>query len=147
MTLFSTPRATKVLVLAVALVAGGMATARARDGQPGIGWSDGDVAGRMLTRKDRHGQRDWRPRDRHRYDGGRAARHDGHGRWTSGDFYGGAISAFRDPGNGTYFYIDGDRYSDDVGAPFVEKRGPKVIVVTPGGNGCSWEAGVCVIRP
>jgi hypothetical protein len=149
MTLFSVPRATKVLVLSLALATGGMTAANARDEQPGIGWSDGgDISGRTLTERDRHERRDWRPRNRQRYDNRRVDRHRDRNGWQDRNFYGGAISAYRDPGNGLYFYIDRDRYYDTlIDAPFVENRGPKVITVTPGQDGCSWEAGVCVIRP
>lgn len=153
MTLFSAPRATKVLAFAVALAASGMTAAEARDRDPDIGWSDravtdwskGSFIGRSIMRRE---HRKWRPRDRDRYER-RAERHREHHWRKDRDFYGGAISAYRDPGNGTYFYIDRDAYYDDdvVGAPVAESRGPKVITVTPGGNGCSWEAGVCVIRP
>lgn len=66
------------------------------------------------------------------------------------NFYGGAISAYEDPGNGNYFYLDGE-YGDGGGSfPAVRPQyGAKVIVVTPetGAASCSWEAGVCVIRP
>jgi hypothetical protein len=148
MTLFSAPHATKVLVLAVALATGGMMSADARDEQPGTGWSDSDISGRVITRRERHERRDWRPRNRHRYDDRRTERRREQRQWSGGNFYGGAISAYRDPGNGTYFYIDNDGYDGDaIDAPFVENRRPKVIVVTPGQDGCSWEAGVCVIRP
>lgn len=149
MTLFSVSRATKVLVLSLALATGGMTAVNARDEQPGVGWSDGgDISGRIITERDRHERRDWRPRNRHRYDNRRVERHRDRSWRQDRNFYGGAISAYRDPGNGLYFYIDRDRYYDDlINAPFVENRGPKVITVTPGQDGCSWEAGVCVIRP
>lgn len=152
MTLFSASHATKVLALAVALAAGGMTAAAARDRSPDIGWSDnsnadwsnGGFIGRSIDRRE---HRDWRPRERYR-DDRRVERHrDRHWR-KDRNFYGGALSAYRDPGNGIYFHIDRDRYYDDlIDAPFVENRGPKVIVVTPGQDGCSWEAGVCVIHP
>lgn len=148
MTLFSAHHAAKVLVLSVALATGGMAAAHASDDRSGAGWSQDDVLGRTITRRERHDHRGWRPDNRHRSENRRAERRPEHRRWKSGDFYGGAISAYRDPGNGTYFYIDNDRYDDDMlGVPSAENRGPKVIIVTPGLNGCSWEAGVCVIRP
>ena len=152
MTLFSASHATKVLALSVALLAGGMTAVAARDTGPDIGWSDSSDAsgsnGRFIGRSiERREHREWRPRDRYR-DDRRVERHrDRHWR-KDRNFYGGSISAYRDPGNGIYFYIDRDRYYDDlINAPLVENRGPKVIVVTPGQNGCSWEAGVCVIRP
>jgi hypothetical protein len=149
MSLFSASRATKVLVLSLAVAAGGMTAANARDEQPGIGWSDGgDIGGRVITQRDWHERRDWRPHNRHHYDNRRVERHRDRSSRQDRNFYGGAISAYRDPGNGLYFYIDRDRYYDDlIDAPFVENRGPKVITVTPGQDGCSWEAGVCVIRP
>lgn len=153
MTLFSVSRATKVLVLSVALAAGGMTAAQASDRNSDIGWSGGsdwsqdNVSGRVITQRDRHERRSWRPRDRNRYERRVERNRDRH--WHQDhNFYGGAISAYRDPGNGLYFYIDRDRdYDDLIDAPFVENRGPKVITVTPGQDGCSWEAGVCVIRP
>jgi hypothetical protein len=155
MTLFSASHATKVLALALALAAGGMMPAEARDRNSDIGWSDnsnadwsnGSFIGRSIERRE---HRDWRPRERHRdwrRDDRRVERHrDRHWR-KDRNFYGGAISAYRDPGNGTYFYIDSDRFIDGIDTPLTANRGPKVIVVTPGQNGCSWEAGVCVIRP
>lgn len=152
MTLFSAPHATKVLALAVALAAGGMTPVAARDRTPDTGWSDnsgadwskGSFIGRSIERRE---HRQWRPRDRYR-DDRRVERHrDRHWR-KDRNFYGGAISAYRDKGNSIYFYIDRERYYDDLfDAPLAENHGPKVIVVTPGQNGCSWEAGVCVIRP
>ena len=149
MTLFSASHATKVLALSVTLLTGGMTAVAARDPSPDIGWSDSSGSnGRFIGRSiERREHREWRPRDRYR-DDRRVERHrDRHWR-KDRNFYGGSISAYRDPGNGIYFYIDRDRYYDDlINAPLVENRGPKVIVVTPGQNGCSWEAGVCVIRP
>ncbi|HXV29181.1 MAG TPA: hypothetical protein VD840_02515, partial [Sinorhizobium sp.] len=65
--------------------------------------------------------------------------------------YAGNLSAFRDEGNGIYFSRTGDyRYlaesSFDAAPP--AKRA-KVIIVSPQTNAlaCSWEAGVCVVRP
>lgn len=71
----------------------------------------------------------------------------------AGNFYGGAISGYQDPGNGYYFYTNGYGY-DGIGdgggypTPASSNRG-KLVVVTPETENasCSWEAGVCVIRP
>ena len=150
MTLFSAPHATKVLALAVALAAGGMTAAEARDRNSEAGWSDGSSDwsnGSFISRTAPREHRYWRPRERDRHER-RVERHRDRHWQKDRNFYGGSISAYRDRGNGIYFYIDRDRYYDDpIDAPFVENGGPKVIVVTPGQNGCSWEAGVCVIRP
>ncbi|MGF0539579.1 hypothetical protein ACQQ2Q_16390 [Agrobacterium sp. ES01] len=59
--------------------------------------------------------------------------------------YSGSISAYRVPGNGTYFGVD-------RGEPRIVKStiAPKarIIVVSEQGNeACTYEAGVCVIRP
>ena len=143
MTLFPAPHATKVLALAVVLAASGMTAAKAGDGRFERGWSGTDVDGRMITRRNRHARDDWRPRDRRKHGDPRAERHD---RWRKdGDFYGGALTAYRDAGNGIYFYLDGD--AEGFYRPLVENRGPSVIHVVPGQSGCSWEAGVCVVRP
>ena len=141
MTLFSVPHATKVLALAVALAAGGMTAANAGDG-----------------RHDRHRGHHSRltkiPHLEHGNHGGRLrteSRYANSDRqlWRGNrDFYGGAIAAYRDYGNDTYFYVDDDEAFDWLDRPSKwRESGPKVIVVTPGQNGCSWEAGVCVIRP
>lgn len=67
------------------------------------------------------------------------------------NFYGGAISAYDDPGNGVYFYYD--EYGDGGGRPpsFAAQPAPqaKVISISPQTENaaCSWEQGVCVIRP
>ncbi len=70
------------------------------------------------------------------------------------NFYGGSISAYQDPGNGNYFYVDG--YYDEMGdaggnamPAFRSVNNAKVIVVTPETEtaACSFEQGVCVIRP
>lgn len=148
MTLFSAPHATKVLVLAVALVAGGMTTAKAGDGNFNSGWSNGNVSGYMVTRRDRHGRDGWRQRDRRSFDDRRTERHrDRHWRNKDRNFYGGSVAAYNDPGNGIYFYFDGDSYPRIVERPYAESRGPKVIHVVPGVSACSWESGVCVVRP
>ncbi len=65
--------------------------------------------------------------------------------------YAGGLSAYRDEGNGIYFSRDGG-YSylagDTVAAGPTSKRA-KIIVVSPQVNAsaCSWEHGVCVVRP
>ncbi|MCG5481658.1 MAG: hypothetical protein KK478_21920, partial [Ensifer alkalisoli] len=65
--------------------------------------------------------------------------------------YAGNLSAYRDEGNGIYFsragsygYIAENGF--DAQAP--DKRA-KIIIVTPGvsASACSFEAGVCVVRP
>lgn len=69
---------------------------------------------------------------------------------TSGGTYFGGLSAWSDPGNGTYFYSERGGYSYYSGAADGDYRAPraKIIHVTPStaGGACSWEAGVCVIR-
>ena len=140
MTLLSAYRATKVLGLAVVLAAGGMTAA--------------DAGGR----RHHHHQHDHSARLRYvphldNAFGGRASsvlryggNHDRQAR--DRNFYGGAFTAYRDSGGSLYFYAD-----EDGVIARSERRtrrtwgGPKVITVTPGNYGCSWEAGVCVIRP
>ncbi|OHV83399.1 hypothetical protein [Ensifer sp. LCM 4579] len=65
--------------------------------------------------------------------------------------YAGNLSAYRDEGNGIYFSRSGNYgYIAENGfyARAPGKRA-KIIVVTPGTNAsaCSFEAGVCVVRP
>ena len=146
MTLFSAPQATKALVLAVALAAGGMNAADARDSHVGTGWSDTNTIGRSIARRDRS-RDDWLPRDRWVREHRRGERHREHRGHKDRNFYGGAITAYRDFGNGIYFYIDRDHAGGTNDLPRVESRGPQIIEVIPGRNGCSWEAGVCVVRP
>lgn len=141
MTLFSAPHATKVLVLAVALAAGGMTAADAGDG-------------RHYRHRDHHSRLAKIPRLEQGHHGGRLrtelrhANRDRHLWRGNHDFYGGAIGAYRDYGDGTYFYVDGAGTFGWLDRPSKRRRsGSKVIVVTPGQNGCSWEAGVCVVRP
>lgn len=137
MTLFSAPHATKVLGLAIALAASGMTAAHAGGNRDGFGWSEPNIEARTITQRDRE-DRGSRYSERRREQRG----------WGTGDFYGGAITAYRDRGNGTYFYIDSDDYFGDVmDALGLNRGGPKVITVEPGQDGCSWEMGVCVIRP
>lgn len=69
---------------------------------------------------------------------------------TPGGTYFGGLSAWTDPGNGTYFRSERNGYgyySGDTGMTYPAVR-PKIIRVTPStaGRACSWEAGVCVIR-
>ncbi len=67
-----------------------------------------------------------------------------------GGTYFGGLSAWSDPGNGTYFYSERNGYGYFNGATDNDYRAPraKIIRVTPStvGRACSWEAGVCVIR-
>lgn len=67
---------------------------------------------------------------------------------TDAGAYAGNLSAWTDPGNGTYFRSWNDGYVD-YRNDYRRRGGPKIIQVSPSrnGNGCSWEAGVCVIRP
>lgn len=139
MTLLSALRATKVLGLAVVLVAGGMTAAEARDGW---GSRHHEHHGRLkrLSSIELPGH------------GGRLGTvfHSGEDesrvRQGDGFYVGGAFTTYGIRANSIYFYVD------DV----IEWRGrqetyrrsePKVITVLPGQNDCSWEAGVCVIRP
>lgn len=112
----------------------------------------GRTADRRLDRDRRSGRRDMV----------RDYRRSRSGVWSSGyggdDFpsqanggtYFGGLSAWRDPGNGTYFHSE--RY--DGGYGYVgrdrdyRRPGPKIIRVNPSsaGRACSWESGVCVIR-
>ena len=140
MTLLSALRATKVLGLAVVLVAGGMtAAADARDG-----WHRGHG----------HHTRFKRLQNIEEQDGngwlGTTLRYSGRNRpiWREdGSFYSGAITAYRYR-NDTYFYVNGDGAIEWNGQPKRHHRQrPKVITIKPGVTGCAWEAGVCVIRP
>lgn len=118
---------------------------------------------RNAWRSDRHDiARDWSNRARPYYAGSvhpyYAGQQDRRERF-SNNFYGGAISAYQDPGNGYYFYIDG--YDDGMGdmaggyppsfRPGDQPSGnqAKVIIVSPETEAaaCSFEQGVCVIRP
>lgn len=141
MTLLSALRATKVLGLAVVLVAGGMMAAEARDGWRG---RDHDHHGRsrMLPTLEREG-----------HGGGLHTRFDDGQdtfvfRRAEPSFYGGAITAYRSRGGSIYFYVDDDGAFKWRNQRKKQRGGePKVITVTPGSSDCSWEAGVCVIRP
>ena len=150
MTLFSAPHATKVLGLAIALATSGLTSAYAGGNKDGFGWSEPNIEARTITRRDR--ERHHREVSRHREREDRGSRYSERRReqrgWGASNFYGGAITAYRDRGNGTYFYIDSDDYFGDVmDALGLNRGGPKVITVQPGQDGCSWEMGVCVIRP
>ena len=136
MTLLSALRATKVLGLAVVLVAGGMTAADARDG-----WHarHHDHHGRFkrLPSLEQNAHGGYLRTELHYGDSDRQFRREGR------NFHGGAITAYR-----TYFYVDDDGIIEWKGPPERRRRGgPKVITVTPGSSDCSWEAGVCVIRP
>ncbi|MDW9639158.1 hypothetical protein [Sinorhizobium meliloti] len=65
--------------------------------------------------------------------------------------YAGGLSAFREEGNGIYFSRDGGYAylaGETVAANPSSKRA-KIIIVSPQVNAsaCSWEHGVCVVRP
>jgi hypothetical protein len=141
MTLFSASHATKVLALSVALAASGMMAAEAGDGRHHRHREHHSRLDRLQSIEPGH--HGGRLRTELRY--AERAR-DGYHRRPDRNFYGGAVSAYRDPGNGIYFYVDNDRAYDVIDAPFAENGGPKVIHVIPGQDDCSWEAGVCVIR-
>jgi len=144
MTLFSPTHATKVLALAAALSLGSLAPAAA--GGEIQGFSEFRSDRGQAWKRHRHDDRDWR-RDR-RHDRRHVERHRHPHRWKNGNFYGGAVTAWRDPGNGVYFYFDNGGVSGRVDGVFDGRRQrAKVIEVVPGNNGCSWEAGVCVVRP
>ena len=139
MILLSALRATKVLGLAVVLIAGGMTAAEARDG-----WRHGHHGHHGHSSKIKR-LKSFQSRA---HGGGLRAEHRSGGRERdfrrkNRDFYSGAITAYRSHGDDIYFYVDGDR-RDRAGK---HRRGrSKVTVVTPGVTDCSWEAGVCVMR-
>lgn len=148
MTLFSMPHATKVLALSAVIVAGGMtaaATAEEKAFTPRM--FEGDSVTVITPRHEKRDNGYWLRGDRDRHHGRRADSRRIHRHWKNHNYYGGGLAAYRDPGNGLYVYVDRDRYYDVIDAPFVDQGGPKVIHVVPGEDGCSWEAGVCVIRP
>ncbi|MGN6549103.1 MAG: hypothetical protein ACTHJ3_04310 [Pararhizobium sp.] len=60
--------------------------------------------------------------------------------------YAGGLYAYHEPGNGNFFYVDGD-YGGATAV--LDRGGPKIVTVTPGIGeaACHREAGVCVIRP
>ncbi|WEX88938.1 hypothetical protein PZN02_001466 [Sinorhizobium garamanticum] len=65
--------------------------------------------------------------------------------------YAGGISAFRQEGNGIYFsqYGNYNYLTEGAADPAPPLNRAKIIVVSPQQNDrvCSWEHGVCVIRP
>lgn len=69
----------------------------------------------------------------------------------NGGTYFGGLSAWTDPGNGTYFSSERNSYgyyANDRDTGFYPPSRPKIIRVNPStaGRACSWESGVCVIR-
>ena len=141
MTLLSALRATKVLGLAVVLVAGGMTAADARDG-----WDTRHHGHHNRFKKlpslelDSHGGR--LRTELHYSESNRQFRQENR------SFYSNAITAYRSFGDSIYIYIDDNRVIDWGDRPARHRKvEPKVITVIPGQNNCSWEAGVCVIRP
>jgi len=139
MTLLSAYRATKVLGLAVVLAAGGMTAAEADNRPLHHRQHDHSARLRYVPHLDAvHGGR-----------AGSVLRYsESHRRQRDRNFYSGAFTVYRDSGNSFYLYIDEgsviQRYERRARRAWGR---PKVINVTPGGNGCAWEAGVCVIRP
>ncbi|MFQ6182438.1 hypothetical protein ACLMJV_10815 [Sinorhizobium meliloti] len=84
----------------------------------------------------------------------------GYGSYGSYDFptpipdigtYAGGLSAFRDEGNGIYFSRDGGYayLAGETAAASPSSKRAKIIIVSPQVNAsaCSWEHGVCVVRP
>ena len=141
MTLLSALRATKVLVLAAALVTGGMTAADAGDGLRHRN-HDHHSRQKLIPRLDQNASRSGF---------GTVLRHS-ESRQTGGqsdpDFYAGGFVSYRDAGSGLSFYVnDGGGYGWSGQPAKRSEAGPKVITVMPGYNECSWEAGVCVIRP
>lgn len=63
--------------------------------------------------------------------------------------FAGSISAVREPGNGIYFAVDGDLVRARPVRYGVAPSAVKIITVTDRteAESCSYEAGVCVIRP
>jgi hypothetical protein len=65
--------------------------------------------------------------------------------------YAGNLSAYQQPGNGIYFSQAGSYsyFAEDDVEPASPAERPKIIVVSPQTNAsaCSWEHGICVIRP
>ena len=138
MTLLSALRATKVLGLAVALVASGMMTAEAGDG-----WGSSDHG--------HHHRSKWLPSIELPGHGGRLSTvfHSGESEnrvRQDGGFHAGTFATYGIRANSIYFYVD-DMIEGRDGRETSRRSEPKVITVAPGQNDCSWEAGVCVIRP
>ena len=140
MTLLSALRATKVLGLAVALVAGGMTAADAGDG-----WGSSRHHGH-------HHRSKWLPSIELPGHGGRLEtvfHSGGEARqgWRDNGMRIGVFPAYRLHGNSISIYVDDTNAIDWRTRRETTRRSePKVITVTPGQNDCSWEAGVCVIR-
>ncbi|MDX3927584.1 MAG: hypothetical protein QHC90_17470 [Shinella sp.] len=62
--------------------------------------------------------------------------------------FAGGFAAVRDPGNGVYFHIEGTKRQQMAEATLLAPVAKIITVSSDGsGSGCSWEAGVCVIRP
>ncbi|NRP69441.1 hypothetical protein ILFOPFJJ_00307 [Ensifer psoraleae] len=117
---------------------------------------------RMKHRLRHHAKRDWRRDHGVVVIGGGYgfSSYDGLSSYGGDDFpsvtpgigtYAGGISAFRQEGNGIYFrqYGNSGYFGEDAidAAPPLKRA--KIIVVSPQPNDrvCSWEHGVCVIRP
>lgn len=151
MTVFSVSHTGKVLacVMALGLSFGVAAEAgdRHHDHRRSAGRS-GEPLGGMVTEPLRRHGHDWRhERVRPKY--GHAGRRDGRRDWRDGGaFYGGAISVYRDRGNGRYLYVENDGPYRERRDGSYDHRGSdgRVIEVAPGRNGCAFESGVCVIR-
>jgi hypothetical protein len=147
MTLFSPLHATKVLAVAVALglCATLSAEAGGRDHRQHNWQNNGDLTGGMITLRRSHTRHDdWR-RDRRRVERGFIPRRER--RQGDGDFFGGSISVYNDRGNGRYLSVENDGYLDQRGGRFMRDGSHgRIIRVVPGRSGCSFEAGVCVIR-
>ncbi len=68
--------------------------------------------------------------------------------------YAGGISAYPQPGNGIYFTLQNNGYGPDGGGrqdgpPREQRTGARILTITAqnADAACSYEAGVCVIRP
>ncbi len=65
--------------------------------------------------------------------------------------YAGNLSAYQQPGNGIYFSQGGSYsyFAENGVEPSPPAERPKIIVVSPQTNAsaCSWEHGICVVRP
>ena len=141
MTLLSALRATKVLGLAVALVAGGMTAADAGDG-----WGSSRHHGH-------HHRSKWLPSIELPGHGGRLEtvfHSGGEARqgWQDNGMRLGVFPAYRLRADSITIYVgDTDAIDWRTRRETSRRSEPKVITVAPGQNDCSWEAGVCVIRP
>ncbi|MBB4186890.1 hypothetical protein GGE07_003550 [Sinorhizobium terangae] len=105
-------------------------------------------------------RRDWRPDVDVVVIGGGFGPYDAIGSYGGDDFpsvtpgigtYAGGISAFRQEGNGIYFsrYDNNNYVAEGAADPAPPPNRAKIIAVSPQPNDrvCSWEHGVCVIRP